>query len=378
MFPQCEPTLNVGSGKYRESKMTSWGDEKEEEYSMETIVVPTQSLALVSVSELRSAADKGTTTTPIVLKTYAQRDVLRHGLDEAVRMERDALVRLAEEKGHNGVPQLLAARVGSGALTLVMRRAPGIPASQLRTPLSTCRAAAIAFGVATALRTVHARDIVHTDVVPRNVLVDLVSGGSSNHKHGGHHHQFRDNDNAHDVTSGSADDNKKGDHDNERVSVCLVDFGSAFLRGVSRPHASWTSSAAALPPELRDASSRVPTPLADVWSLGTLVWTLLAHQLNDTSHPVHMEQFLLGDMDLHAAFWQDCAPQGQQHSRENLIQPFDFVSTCLQSDPMRRFCKLKDAHSVTEAPWRDLVDYKKIFAHPFFQLQSGSDSKPSK
>lgn len=314
--------------------MASANNESVEPVLRHTSVVRTQSPALVSYAELCSADD--TKSTPVVVKTYAQRDVLRHGLEAAVQAERDALVRLSSAQKGIGVPRLLAARVKGGALTLLMARAPGVPATDLNLPLSSKHAAQIAAGVAAALQVVHSHDVVHADVVMRNVLVEMSQKDASR----------------------EAEENVSG--------VCIVDFGSAFVRGAAHPHASWTSSPAALPPELRDAASRAPTPLADVWGLGTLTWGLLAKERDNAGHPIHLHRFLLGDVDLNTAFWSDCASQKEQHSpSKHLSLAHDFVTECLQQNPLDRFCAFSDANSLMQASWNDIVDYKKLRAHPF-------------
>lgn len=314
--------------------MASTSNESQEPVLRHTSVVRTQSPALVSYAELCSADD--TKTTPVVVKTYAQRDVLRHGLEAAVRAERDALVRLSHAPEGIGVPRLLVARVKGGALTLLMARARGIPATELRLPLSPKQAASIATGVISALKVVHSHDVVHADVVPRNVLVEMSQKGTN------------------------------VECEESVVGVCLVDFGSAFVRGAAHPHASWTSSPAALPPELRDTASRTPTPLADVWALGTLTWALLAKERDNAAHPIHLHRFLLGDIDLNTAFWGDCAPQKEEHPPDNhLLLAFNFVVKCLQQNPLDRFCAFSDPNSLGRASWNDIVDYEKLKAHPY-------------
>lgn len=286
-----------------------------EERTTTQCVIPTTSIALVSHAQL--AASGTVPEIPVVVKSYLRRDVAKHGLTAAVQAERAALVRLSWEQS-NQVPKLLSARVTTSSLTFVMKRMPGIPSNQLPLPLPAIRVASIIRNVVSALRVVHAQDIVHGDLVMRNVLVDVTQ-----------------------------DD-----------AVCLIDFSASFLRNGHRRDVSRTTTPIVLPPEvvrgsLQDdhgadgvdgADAFTLTPLADVWALGILTWSLLI----PSNLSYRIDQFVQGKLSLHHAL-----PDSLR-----ALPVFDFLKMCLQILPAHRF-------NTANVSWRSMVDYQRINAHPF-------------
>lgn len=307
-------------------------------------VVDTTSPAIVAFAEL-PPTDR-TPAIPIVIKTYLIRDITRHNLTAAVQSERTALVRLSTTLSPH-LPRLLAAHATSTTVTLTLSRASGIPASKLPLPLKPWQAARIVLDLIRALEIVHAHGIVHGDVVPRNVVVDVKKLQSS--------------------TPCSA----------------LVDFGACFLNNELSRDASLTTTPAILAPEVRHASTcTAPTPLADIWALGILLWTLLSKPCtlstthSNQSSPPSLPHFISGSLSLSHAFWPDCtSPKSSSlchrpnntHCPTALLAAFDFVNICLQQDPLLRFCAVSDRRLLQKVPWSNVVDYAKLKSHPFLK-----------
>lgn len=292
-----------------------------------TYVVPTTSPALVSVSQL------GTTTAtseaiPVVRKSYLRRDVAKHGLCAAVHAERVGLARVSTRRSAR-VPRLLAALADERMLTLVMYKMPGIAADALPRPLALSRVARVVAGLAHALQVVHTADVVHGDVVARNVLVD----------------------------AGAAD------------AVCLIDFGSCFVhsdgdgQGDVVRDASVGSTPLVLPPEVRTAATACGlNPLADVWALGLFAWSLLV----PSEQASILQCFVAGKVSLRDAFWSACPPYGHADASPDCWPlAFDFISTCLHLDPAQRFSTVANTNDIVAVPWPTMVDYKALNEHPF-------------
>lgn len=295
-----------------------------------TGTLPTSTRAIISLAEIPSSTEP---PTPVLLKTYLRSDVARHNLTPLVHAERTALVRLSH--CHSGlVPRLMSASVSPTSLTLTMHRAPGIPALRLPRPLPPSRAAAIIKNLLAALHQVHQVDVVHADVTLRNVIVNPANADA----------------------------------------VCLVDFGSCFVRYHPYRDSSFTTSAHVLAPEL--LSGAQPDPTADVWALGIFTWALLfggpgpfgASNASDAAVLDKLDAFARGNFNVHSAF-QAAARRLEPNlaSEQQLHVAHNFIAICLACNPKDRFRRpLPDNHG-TFPTWADVIDYDRIKAHPFLQ-----------
>lgn len=292
-----------------------------------TGTLPTSTCALISLAELPASATSS--TTPLLLKTYLRSDVARHDLTSVVQAERTALVRLSEDRS-GLVARLMSASVSPTALTLTMVRAPGTPAMHLPRPMPPARAARITRQLIDALQRVHAVDVVHADVTLRNVIVDVANGDA----------------------------------------VCLVDFGSCFVRGGAQRDPSFTTSAHVLAPEL--LSGRPPDPISDVWAAGIFTWALLfggpgpfgASGSSDASVLEELQSFADGKMNIASAF-QSASQSLDSVSAEELACAHDFVTRCLARDPKDRFMSPASCHGAVVSTWSEVIDYERIKSHPF-------------
>lgn len=291
--------------------------------------LPTSSCALVSLAEM--LGPENTPSIPVLLKTYLRADVARHDLSAVVQAERTALVRLSTQTAGN-LARLITAAVTPTALTLTMHRAPGKPAFHLPRPLPPVRTAGIVKQLCDALQRVHAADIVHADVTLRNVIVD----------------------------------------ENNSDAVCLVDFGSCFVRGGIRRDPARTTSAHVLAPEL--LSGRQPDPSADVWALGVFTWTLLfggpgpfGGAGSDAGVLQQLQRLADGGFDIGVAF-DDAVAAQEPGCGEAFTAARDFVVTCLSRDVTKRFCRISRMKDLAKTKWSEVVDYRRIKLHPFLRL----------
>ncbi|CAN8063090.1 unnamed protein product [Agarophyton chilense] len=264
----------------------------------------------------------------VVVKTYKRADVARYGLEACVSSERDALVRLSNDKSGR-VPCLLNAQVTLLSLSFVMTLAPGVTASSLPRPLPLSRVACIVRNLIHSLRIIHGFGIVHADIALRNVIVD-----SENHD-----------------------------------KVCLVDFGSCFVLGSDARDFSQTTTANVLPPEMLNTTT--PDPAVDVWGIGIFAWACMFggggpfHGRTNASILQVIDEYRRGELDIESMFREAFQKLGGSRS-SNWQHANDFVSTCLSREPASRF-----AVPNTNSDWKDwglIVDYQRIQAHPFLQL----------
>lgn len=295
--------------------------------------LPTHTHALVSLAHI--PATSSSASIPVILKSYLISDLHRHELEQAVQAERTALVRLSSDDSgdvqhhSSSVARLLAAKVTSKCLTLTMRCAPGIPASDLPRPLPVSRAARITRHLVSALCRVHAADVVHADLAMRNIMVDV-----------------------------SRDD-----------SVCLIDFSSCFLRGEPPRDTSRTTSAHVLAPEILSGST--PHPTADVWGLGIFVWSLVFggpgpfQGKSDTAIMQQIQAVADGRLDM-ARMIREACEQLQSHEEFARCSVENFLTTCLSPDLMRRFAQQDSLNGGTA--WGMAIDYDRIHSHPFLSL----------
>lgn len=295
--------------------------------------LPTSSCALVSLAE--SPSSSAARAIPVLLKTYLRSDVARYDLLAVVQAERTALVRLAgDESGL--VARLISASVTPSSFTLTMVRAPGRPAFDLRRPMPLARAAGISTQLCDALQKVHGADVVHADLTLRNVIVD----------------------------------------ESSEDAVCLVDFGSCFVRGGSRRDPSRTTSAHVLAPELLHGAQ--PDPTADVWALGILIWTLLlggpgpfgtggGEGPSDAPVLQELQRYAEGDADIGEAF-EIAASEACLGNNAELACARDFICLCLARNPANRFCLANESLTLSETPWSEAIDYRRIKQHPFHRL----------
>lgn len=296
--------------------------------------LPTSTCALISLAELPPSPT--TPPTPVLLKTYLRSDVAKHGLTPLVQAERAALVRLSHDRS-GLVPRLMSASVSPTTLTLTMVRAPGIPAKNLPRPMPPVRAAGIVTQLVDALRRAHGVDVVHADVTLRNVMVDI----------------------------------------NNRDSLCLVDFGSCFVRDQMHilRDPSFTTSAHVLAPEL--LTGRQPDPAADIWAVGIFTWALLfggpgpfgASGCSDSGVLDELQAFAEGETDIISAYTLCVQKMGHPSTTDEAFEHArDFIVNCLARDPKDRFMR---SHSdLTSMTWSNVVDYDRIKSHPFLHLSA--------
>lgn len=262
----------------------------------------------------------------VVLKTYLKRDLLRHGAIEHALAERETLAAVHDVAG---AAQLLHATHDARSLTLILLRAPGVPADKLG-EISVERASRIMRSIVCAVRGIHSRNVVHRDLALRNILV--------------------------------ADDG----------SVTIVDFGAA----VSRGRVGRLADPGVTPPEALVASAQAPP--TDIWGLGVSAYGLLTGNRTPFCTIEEVELFakdpwpVLKDVKI-----------GGSPTPAMKKAAADFVQSCLH--PVAQL-RLGGRKSESETEIRDCapadveaalwdIDYDAILAHPF--LNVGGPATPS-
>lgn len=289
-------------------------------------IIPTTTPALISLAELPETPT--TPTLPVLVKTYLRSDVAKHDLSHNVYCERTALVRLSNDRS-GLVARLLSANVTPTCLTFTMARASGIPAVSLPRPLPPVRVSQIATQLISALRRVHAQNIVHADVTLRNVIVDP-----------------------------SRED-----------ALTLVDFSACFIRGHPPKDASRTTSAHVLAPELLDGGT--PDPAADIWAVGVFIWALLFGgpgpfaAETDAAVLRTIQKAVDGNFDVTTQFRLACARVGKP-CVGRMKHAMDFLAICLSPNPSRRFSSRKRESRIHKS-WVEVIDYDRIYAHEFLR-----------
>lgn len=327
--------------------------------------IPTSTCALVSTAELYTPPTIGTkkqstnlkeilnpnpipstsqssqnanhTPLPIIIKTYLRSDIDRLSLYNLIHAERTALVNLSTKNTTSGhTPRLLSASVNNTAVVFTMTRAMGIPTGSLPRPLSPARVARIVEQLIHALRDIHTADIVHADINLRNVIID-----QSNNDH-----------------------------------ACLVDFGSCFIRGGPRRDPAKTTCVHVLAPELVDGEQ--PTPAADVWAIGILVWALVfggpgPFQCSGVHSDIgvlgKLERYAKGEFKLDELFDRLLTERSELKENEEISMQHvrAFVMMCLQSNPGRRLFREKEVETVDKLLWENMIDYQRMLDHPFIR-----------
>lgn len=264
----------------------------------------------------------------VVLKTYLKRDLLRHDAIEHALAERETLAAVHDVPG---AAQLLHATHDARSLTLILLRAPGVPASALG-EIPVERASRIMRSIVCAVRGIHSRSVVHRDLALRNILV--------------------------------------GDDD----SVTVVDFGAA----VSRGRVGRLADPGVTPPEA--VIARAQAPPTDIWGLGVCAYGLLT---GDAGMP-------FGTIEEVELFAKDPWPVLKDVRICGSPTPVmkkaaaDFVQSCLHPEPKLRLGaqKLASEQEIrdcspadTEAALWD-IDYDAILAHPFLNI-GGPASPPA-
>jgi len=222
--------------------------------------------------------------------------VLRAGL-----ASRDAIARFRDERqiladlDHPGIVRLIDGSTSDGMPYLVMEKIDGVPITRHAEGLSIRDRIALVRPACAALAYAHAKNVVHRDIKPSNIL----------------------------VTSDGA--------------VKLVDFGIAKLLDATEREARTRTGAALLTPEYaspEQACGDPVTPATDVYSLGAVIYELLAGRppLQPRGGALAMLKVISEE---EPAFPSTLAP--------SVTRELDhIVMKALSKDPARRYASIED------------------------------------
>lgn len=294
-------------------------------------IIPTHSPATVVLSTLSlSQSQTSTQRIPIVLKSYNNKQLSQNPtILSTIQCETQSLIRLSSIKT-NYFPKLLRIHSTKTATIISMTRTPGIPLSKLQSPISILTISKITKQLISAIHELHTLNIIHADIIPRNIVID---------------------------------DNKK---------ICIIDFGSSFLKNIQRSnHPSYTSSFISLPTSIHTDNEKM-SPLVDIWACGTLIWVLYTQHFGFNNIPYHLSLHVNQHLhNVEEAFWKDCAACTTLHFNHALIV-LDFIKCCMNKQPTKRFCKLTTITEIYNSNWSDIIDYEAINAHPLLTMHTSS------
>lgn len=171
------------------------------------------------------------------------------------RKDIDTEVAILKELHLASVPEVMKVYEDSAKISLVMQLAPGMDANSYLSrfgPLSESLARKVVFSLTRTLSFVHQQGVIHRDIKPGNVLIDIR-------------------------------------HKCQVSSVCLVDFGLAIHCDQAKA-GSCSGTAGYLAPELFQLE--MYDCKVDIFSLGVLTYTLIAGECPFASHTLRRVAYL--------------------------------------------------------------------------------------